>query len=78
MKKIIAVTILIFTVISVSGHGGSNYEHSDFFKEMKEGDKAAILMVHFGTTHSDTRTKTIDKLNAKAKEQFPEVEVREA
>lgn len=60
------------------GHGGSKYAHSDFFKEMKAGDKAAILMVHFGTTHDDTREKTIDALNKKVKAAFPNVEVREA
>lgn len=35
-------------------------------------------MVHFGTTYDDTRTKTIDAINAKAKEAFPQMEMREA
>lgn len=54
------------------------YTHSDFFGSMKAGDKAAILMVHFGTTHNDTRFLTIDALNEKVKNQFPDVIVREA
>lgn len=45
---------------------------------MKPGDKAALLMVHFGTTHDDTRALTIDAINAKAHEAFPDLEMREA
>lgn len=60
------------------GHSGSNYESSDFFKNMKAEDKAAIVVVHFGTTHADTREKTIDQLNAKVKEAFPYTDIFEA
>lgn len=35
-------------------------------------------MVHFGTTHDDTRALTIDAINQKAKEAFKDVELREA
>jgi len=45
---------------------------------MKPGDKAALLMVHFGTSYDETRALTIDAINAKAKETFPQLEVREA
>jgi len=78
MKKTLSAIALLLSVLTASAHGGSNYEHSDFFKNMKAGDKAAILMVHFGTTHDDTRELTIDALNKKAKEQFPDTEFREA
>lgn len=49
---------------------GGNYEHSDMLASMKPGDKAALLMVHFGTTHDDTRALTIDAINAKAQAAF--------
>lgn len=78
MKKLISSVVLLLMVISVSSHGGSKFEHSDFFKGMGAGDKSAVLMVHFGTTHADTREKTIDVLNAKAKQAFPDLEQREA
>jgi len=45
---------------------------------MKPGDKAALLMVHFGSTFDDTRALTIDPLNQKAKDTFKDLEVREA
>lgn len=51
---------------------------SDLLAGMKPGDRAALLMVHFGTSYDDTRAVTIDAVNAKAKEAFPELEVREA
>ena len=38
----------------------------------------ALLMVHFGTTYDDTRQKTIDAINQKARETFPAMAVREA
>lgn len=34
--------------------------------------KKAIILAHFGTTHEDTREKTIDKINKKVKEKFGE------
>lgn len=38
----------------------------------------AVLMIHFGTTYDDTRAKTIDAINAKAKEEFPGLAFAEA
>ena len=35
-------------------------------------------MVHFGTTYEEARSKTIDAINAKAAEEFPQLTVREA
>lgn len=41
-------------------------------------EKTALLMVHFGTTYDETRAKTIESINAKARTCFPELEFREA
>ncbi len=41
-------------------------------------NKIALLMVHFGTTYDETRSKTIDAINAKAAQTFPELTLREA
>ena len=51
---------------------------SDLFGSLKDGEKGAVLVVHFGTTHEDTRAKTIDAVNKKIAEAFPGIEVREA
>lgn len=59
-------------------HEGGNFISSDITKNMEEGDKLALLMVHFGTTYDDTRAVTIDAINAKAKAMFKDMEVREA
>lgn len=40
--------------------------------------REAILMVHFGTTHDDTRAMTIDAITADVAREFAPVEVREA
>ena len=47
-------------------------------KENTPEPKAAILMVHFGTTHDDTRALTIDAINQKVKDSFPGYDVFEA
>lgn len=77
MKKLL-FTILILVSVVCQAHDGGNFVSSDILKNMKEGDKLAILMVHFGTTYDDTRTLTIDVLNKKVRDLFPEMEVREA
>ena len=41
-------------------------------------DKQALLLVHFGTTYDETRGKTIEAINEKARAEFPELAVREA
>lgn len=50
----------------------------DLLASMQPGDKAAILMVHFGSTYNDTRALTIDAVNNMAKDTFKGIEVREA
>lgn len=46
--------------------------------KLDNGDKAALLMVHFGTTFDDTRTATINAINEKAAREFPDMKVMEA
>lgn len=62
----------------VFAHSEGNFVHNDIMQNLESGDKIALLMVHFGTTHEDTRALTIDAINQKAKEQFPQMEIREA
>lgn len=59
-------------------HSDGNFIHADLFETLQEGDKAALLMVHFGTTHDDTRQVTIDAINQKAKAVFSNLDVYEA
>ena len=44
----------------------------------QDEEKSALLMVHFGTTFDDTRAATIDAINEKARNEFPEMKVVEA
>lgn len=48
------------------------------FGDQAEGDKAALLMVHFGTTHDDTRAATIEAVNDRARAEFPAMRIAEA
>lgn len=68
MEKII--TLLCVLMIS------AGVRAQDFKPD--EGGKAALLMVHFGTTFDDTRALTIDAINEKARKTFPDMTVVEA
>lgn len=51
MKNLFVFLFLCNFLLLCHAHGGGNYEHSDMLASMKPGDKAVLLMVHFGTTH---------------------------
>ncbi len=79
LKQLFIACILICNMfMQVYAHSGENYVHSDMVQELQNGDKAALLLIYFGTTHDDTRSLTIDALNQKVKDEFPQLEVREA
>ena len=78
MNKLFFLLFLLSASLLCHAHGGGNYEHSDMLRNMKPGDKAALLMVHFGTTHDDTRALTIDAINSKAQAAFPQLKFQEA
>ena len=78
MKNLIVLLLLWNFTLLCHAHDGENFIASDMLKSMNGGDKAAILMVYFGSTHDDTRALTIDPLNQKVKELYKELEVRDA
>ena len=77
MKQYIIVILLIQSLICLA-QGEDNFTASDMLKSMNTDDKAAILMVYFGSTHDDTRALTIEPLNRKVKDIYRDIEVREA
>lgn len=78
MKHVLLAMLLVAFSAICHAHDDENFVASDLFASLKEEEKAALLMVHFGTTHDDTRALTIDAVNQKAKEAFKGVEFREA
>lgn len=78
MKKTILLAITLMLASVCLAHSGDNFVESDLFGNLGPREKGAVLVVHFGTTYDDTRALTIDAINAKMRETFPEVEVREA
>lgn len=75
---LLLLTLFLSLPMLAQEEGEGQYVTSDLLASLKPGDKAALLMVHFGTSYADTRALTIDAINAKAREAFPELEVREA
>lgn len=78
MRKLLVGALLVAAGTVAMAHSEGGYVDNDFFKGMKKGDKAAVLMVHFGTTYDDARALSIDAINRKAKEEFKGVDVKEA
>lgn len=78
MKKALVLFLLLQTALFCQAHEGGGFAVSDLLAGMGRGDKAALLMVHFGTTYDDTRTLTIEAINRKAREAFPQLTLREA
>ena len=77
MKTTLLATVLLLCT-NVFAHSGENFVESDLFGNLGVRDKAAILVVHFGTSYDDTRAATIDVLNQAMREAFPGIELREA
>lgn len=77
MKKAL-ILILWQTILLCQVRGEEGFASSSFLAGLNPGEKAALLMVHFGTTYDDTRALTIDALNRKAQEAFPQLNFCEA
>lgn len=81
MKKMLVAAILLMglTTTGAMAHGGStSTKGENVFEHLHKGDKKAILLVHFGSTVDETRSKTIDVINKEYKHDFKDFEVREA
>lgn len=76
LTKLLIGSALLLNGAIAFAEGG--YVDNDFFKGMKKNDKAAIMMVHFGTTYDDTRAVTIDAINKKVQDRFKNTNVKEA
>lgn len=75
MKKILSIVSVLLIPFCMAA---KDYEDSDIFASLNKSDKIAILMVHFGTSHEQTRLLTIDAINKKVTQKYPGVEIREA
>ncbi|MFR9650808.1 MAG: sirohydrochlorin cobaltochelatase [Rikenellaceae bacterium] len=74
------ITLLLMAILAglEAISAKTNFYEENLFDSLSNGDKVAILMVHFGTSHSDTRSKTINALNERVSERYPDIEQREA
>jgi len=75
-RIIILSTLLCF--IPLASILAQSEMESDMFANMKSGDKAAIIAVHFGTTNDAARVLSIDRFNQAMQQAFPKYDFREA
>lgn len=59
MKKVLILFFLCQTILLCRVYGEGGFVPSDLLSQLKDGEKAALLMVHFGTTYDDTRVLTM-------------------
>lgn len=78
MKRFVFLLLCFTASLACAAHSDENWQENDMLGNMQPGDKAAVLMVHFGTSYDDTRAVTIDAINAKVKEKFPNLRFEEA
>ncbi|MFI3317110.1 MAG: sirohydrochlorin cobaltochelatase [Rikenellaceae bacterium] len=78
MRNTITLAIALILCSLGVANAKTNFFESNIFEGLTSGDKVAILMVHFGTSHNDTRAKTIEALNEMVKDRYPHIEQREA
>ncbi|MCD8236266.1 MAG: sirohydrochlorin cobaltochelatase [Prevotellaceae bacterium] len=76
MLRILSSILVLLFVCPMSAQ--TERIEQDIFENLREGDKAVVVAVHFGTSHSDTRRNTIDKFNDRLHREFPECDFREA
>lgn len=74
-QKTMRVLLIIMALMATIATKGNTTTHG---LTDDEAERTALLMVHFGTTHDDTRQLTIDAVNNLAQQAFPQTEVREA
>lgn len=78
ITKLFLGSMLLLNGATIMAHSDGGFVDKNFFEGMTKNDKAAIVMVHFGTTFDDTRALTIDRINEKVKKEFKGIEVKEA
>ena len=78
MNRVLLSIMMFFLCVNSHAQETTGNGVDALLASMKDHDKAALLMVHFGTTYDDTRVKTIDVINEKARKTFPQLEVRES
>lgn len=78
MNRVLLFVMMFFLCVNSRAQEATGDRVDALLASMKDHDKAALLMVHFGTTYDDTRAKTIDVINEKARKTFPRLEVRES
>ena len=69
---------LILCAIPLQAQAPEGFETAPIAETFRKGDRLAVLAVHFGTTHDDTRALTIESLNSDLREVFPGAAFREA
>ena len=75
MRNFILAIMLFF---SVAASGQDNRVESDMFSGMRDGDKAALVVVHSGTVSAGAEQETIVPFNQLLKTAFPDMDFREA
>lgn len=76
-KLLSTAVIFAFSLCSPVAFAQVNEMEQDMFESMKNGDKAAVIAVHFGATEP-AALSTIDRFNNRIRQSFPDCDFMEA
>lgn len=76
MIKIVLSVLLALSATFATAQ--TSVMQDDIFAKMDPEDKAVVVAVHYGTTDADVRRETIEKFNARLRNEFPNYEFRQA
>lgn len=78
LKKLVSFILAGAAAVSLCSCGGGVSDNSVSSTGADGGGKPAILIVSFGTSYNETREATIEAIEKKAAEAYPEYDVRRA
>lgn len=78
IKKLTSLLYVTLFCLTTWAQGEPTAVPSNLLDSMTSQDKAAVLLVSFGTTHDDTRAATIDAMAQKVRTEFPQLQVMQS
>lgn len=75
IKKLTSLLYVILFCLSAWAQGEPTAVPANLLDSMTSQDKAAVLLVSFGTTYDDTRAATIDAMAQKVRVEYPQLQV---
>ena len=78
MRHFLIGIVGLLLSLSAWAQGEPSAVPANMLDNMAPNDKAAVLLVSFGTTHDDTRAATIDVMAQRVRTSYPQLQVAQS